>query len=93
MKTIHRLPVRQPLVTDLPRIEVPCVLPKGTTAHGVVGRGGEFIIAIHDGANTATFDADGLSQIEMSIACRDALTMLAARHLADTVMAAPVGTA
>lgn len=77
MKTIQRLPVRQPVVTDFPRLEVPCVLPAGVTAHGAVGRGGEFIIALHDGTNTATFDADGLSQIEISIACKDALRVLA----------------
>lgn len=76
MKTIQRMPARQPVVTDFPRLEVPCVLPEGVTAYGAVGRGGEFIIALHDGTNTATFDADGLSQIEISVACKDALRML-----------------
>lgn len=87
MKTIKRLPVRQALVTDFPRIEVPCVLPAHVSAHGIV-EAGLFHVALYDGINTAKFDADGLSQIELSLACKDALVLLQ-----DAAVAAPVGTA
>lgn len=88
MKTIQRLPARQPLVTDWPRIEAPCVTPAHVSVHGIVGPATEFFIALHDGTNTVTFDADWLSQIEISIACKDALRMLA-----EATMGAPVGSA
>lgn len=89
MKTIKRqhFEERPMLVTDWPKIEVPCVLPAHVSAHAVV-EAGLFHVALYDGINTAKFDADALSQIELSLACKDALVMLQ-----DAAVAAPVGSA
>lgn len=85
MKTIQRLPVRQPLVTDWPRIEVPCVMPAHVSAHGIIEAGQLFSVALYDGISTVKFDADGLTQIELSLACKEALAMLQDASVAVTV--------